>query len=477
MPVWRENFGSVCSVHSTHSAHSGVLAAGDPNRDVRSAWCRVSTMQRCRARAARAAWAKWHGTHGTCVRHSVAHSPYTVGPRLQFHQQVVDAFCGEASHPCPSGHRRVSQYRRSSVPAAGCQGQVFREVVAEQLQRRDALKTSPEDIIFFDDSTLATTCAIELLAGDGGAVLVPFPGFPSTYRASASAGKQPIPYFLDATASWDVTLETLEALGKMIQKQGAQGAHVIRVLALQNPGPAGQLLSAECLQRCLEFAAEQGLGVMVQEDDSLVHGRDFVYCRQVAQQLKSDVRIVTCVAMPDLSEQVGEQMGAFLQLQNVGHSPNLLSSRKAPTLRSQVWISSLLSGIPLDSSVYATARAHEDKIKKVLSLNAAKARSVFNDVSGMYCAETLAGAHVFPQITVKGFLMKKAISLGRPADDVYSSQLLERTGITTEPGCCFGERPGSFHFRLPMLQSSNSFEEMLEKIQKFHLEHPDGWFQ
>jgi aspartate/methionine/tyrosine aminotransferase len=63
---------------------------------------------------------------------------------------------------------------------AGCQGQVFREIVAELLQRRDALKTSPDDIIFFDDSTLATTCALELLGGDGGAVLVPFPGFPST---------------------------------------------------------------------------------------------------------------------------------------------------------------------------------------------------------------------------------------------------------------------------------------------------------
>jgi hypothetical protein len=28
-----------------------------------------------------------------------------------------------------------------------------------------------------------------------------------------------------------------------------------------------------------------------------------------------------------------------------------------------------------------------------------------------------------------------------------------------------------------MLQSSNSFEEDLERVQKFHVEHPDGWFQ
>ena len=213
-------------------------------------------MQRCQAARAAGAQVKWHGTHGICVRHSgqsvrhslptVSQNFYSLGPGLEFHQQVVDAFCAETPHPCPSGQRRVSQYRRT-VSVAGCQGQVFREIVAELLQRRDALKTSPDDIIFFDDSTLATTCALELLGGDGGAVLVPFPGFPSTYLASASAGKQPIPYFLDATLSWDVTLETLETLRKMIAKQGA---HVIRVLALQNPGPAGQLLSAECLQRC-----------------------------------------------------------------------------------------------------------------------------------------------------------------------------------------------------------------------------------
>lgn len=396
-----------------------------------------------------------------------------LGPGLQFHHQVVEGLCAETPHPCPSGQRRVSQYRSIS----GGQGQVFREIVAELLEERDALKTSPDDIIFFDDSTLATSCALEVLGGDGdgGAVLVPFPGFPSTYLASASAGKQPIPYFLDATLSWDVTIETLETLRKLIAKQGG---HAIQVLALQNPGPAGQLLSAKCLQRCLEFAAEQGLGVLIQEDDSLIHGRDFVHCRQVAQKMKSDVRIVTCVAMQEFSEQVGEEIGAFLQLQNVQLPPDLLSSRKAvPSLRSQAWISSLLSGIPVDSLVYTPAREHENHIRTALSVNAAKARSVFNDVSGMFCAETVAGAHVFPQITVKGFLMKKAISLGHPADAVYSSELLERTGITSEPGSCFGQRPGTFHFRLPVLQSSNSFEEILEKVQKFHVEHPDGWFQ
>ena len=291
-------------------------------------------------------------------------------------------------------------------------------------------------------------------------MLVPCPGFPSAILACHRAGKRAIPYFLDAAFSWTVA-PALDFVKQFMAKSSE-----VRVLLLQNPGPHGQLLSMDCLQRCLELAQEHGLAVVVQEDHTLVR-QNFVSCRQVALQHGFDVP-VTCVAIQDLAELNGQELGACL------HSPGLPQMVQASS-RAQAWISSLLSGIPQESPQYVAAREQELRVREELSLNARNAHLKLND-GGMTCVTPVAGAYVFPQVVVKGFVMKKAISLGRPADDVYCSEMLQRIGVHAQPGCSFGQRPGSFHFRLALGQST-AFRELLDEVRQFHDEHPRGWFR
>ena len=82
-----------------------------------------------------------------------------------------------------------------------------------------------------------------------------------------------------------------------------------------------------------------------------------------------------------------------------------------------------------------------------------------------------------PKVVIKGYIMKKAISLATPADVVYASELKARLpdlGRLVEPGSIFGQRPGSFHLRLPIQPHA---AEGWEDFWRFHAEHPQGWFR
>eukprot|EP00438_Fugacium_kawagutii_P016474 Skav211467 [mRNA] locus=scaffold379:320341:320934:- [translate_table: standard] len=194
-------------------------------------------------------------------------------------------------------------------------------------------------------------------------------------------------------------------------------------------------------------------------------------CRSLAERMQLEVPMLTCFAMQELAQQMAEPIGAALHL----HRIPMEMPKSMASLRAQAWIASLLSDIPSDSAAQPVARAQSAELREQLSRNAREAQKL-NHVSGMSCATAVAGAHIFPQLVVKGFVMKKAISLALPADEVYCSEMLARTGIATQAGSYFGQRPGTFHFRMSMMQSSASFSEALDKVQKFHEEHPRGWF-
>lgn len=434
------------------------------------------------------AWLKWQQRMvcGNIARHGVRKIESLVqfparfeeinllGPAGEYHRQVVTSLSGLSEHPCPSGQQRVLEYRSAQDGSMkSAQGHlVFREAVAESLRRRDALATDPDDIIFFDDFIQAATFGLSLWnEGDSSyAVMVPFPGFPLA-RACANANGRVIPYFLEKGFGYmgDITMATLQRTIEIIASTARP-----RVLILQNPGPTGQLLSLESLQRCLEFAAEHSLVIFAQEDDSILHDKTFVSCRHVAAAMDLDVPVMTCFAMEDL-DQIGA-CGSFIHLQRASSflPAELTSSLKTVGVDAQAWISSFLTGIPEDSLSHEVAKKHCQRVREVLSVNATMAESKLND-DGISCEKSNAGTHIFAQMVVKGFLMKKAISLSRPADDVYCSELLVRTGLSTTPGCSYGQRPGTFHFRMSMLHS-DSFELALDEVLQFHREHPHGWF-
>jgi len=100
-----------------------------------------------------------------------------------------------------------------------------------------------------------------------------------------------------------------------------------------------------------------------------------------------------------------------------------------------------------------------------------------NNIEGISCQPIEGAMYAFPRVTIEDYAMKKAISSATPADQIYCLEMLERTGIITVPGSGFGQRPGTFHFRMTILPEESALEKVLDSIECFHRDHSAGRFQ
>ena len=121
-----------------------------------------------------------------------------------------------------------------------------------------------------------------------------------------------------------------------------------------------------------------------------------------------------------------------------------------------------------DKETNAIAAAYKRRAQRVTER--------LNQMEGISCQPIEGAMYAFPNVTIKGHLMKKAISTATPADQVYCMEMVARTGIITVPGSGFLQKPGTFHFRMTILPDDDTLETVLDKIEKFHAEHAEGWF-
>lgn len=64
--------------------------------------------------------------------------------------------------------------------------------------------------------------------------------------------------------------------------------------------------------------------------------------------------------------------------------------------------------------------------------------------------------------------VEAADKLGKPADWLYCSELLEQTGIVVVPGSGFGQKAGTMHFRTTFLPPEEDIEGVVDKLGVFH---------
>lgn len=58
-------------------------------------------------------------------------------------------------------------------------------------------------------------------------------------------------------------------------------------------------------------------------------------------------------------------------------------------------------------------------------------------------------------------------------DMFYCMQLLEEMGICVVPGSGFGQREGTYHFRMTILPPLEKLKLLLQKVKEFHVRFLD----
>lgn len=107
----------------------------------------------------------------------------------------------------------------------------------------------------------------------------------------------------------------------------------------------------------------------------------------------------------------------------------------------------------------------------VLSALAEKAKlteQILNTVPGISCNPVQGAMYSFPRITLPERAISEAKAKGQAPDMFYCMKLLEETGICLVPGSGFGQREGTYHFRMTILPPTDKLKLMLNKLKDFH---------
>eukprot|EP00071_Canis_lupus_P048667 XP_022282224.1 alanine aminotransferase 1 [Canis lupus familiaris] len=107
----------------------------------------------------------------------------------------------------------------------------------------------------------------------------------------------------------------------------------------------------------------------------------------------------------------------------------------------------------------------------VLAELAAKAKlteQVFNESPGIRCNPVQGAMYSFPRVQLPPRAVQRAQELSLAPDMFFCMRLLEETGICVVPGSGFGQREGTYHFRMTILPPMEKLRPLLEKLSQFH---------
>jgi alanine transaminase len=75
----------------------------------------------------------------------------------------------------------------------------------------------------------------------------------------------------------------------------------------------------------------------------------------------------------------------------------------------------------------------------------------------------------FPQITFPPKAIEAAKAKNQTPDSFYCFSLLEETGLCVVPGSGFGQKDGTYHFRMTILPPLEQIRSALQTFKEFHV--------
>jgi len=420
-------------------------------------------------------------------------NPQAVGQDpLTFHRQVLamltDPSLARRADLYPDDAReRANRYLEGAKGKMGAYSHskghlVFREDIAKFLTERDGVETDPDDIFLTDGASVGCKLVLQMaVRGPKDGVLLPIPQYPLYSASMTLLGGQSVPYFLDEEAGWGIHLSELE---RSVAEFKASGG-TPRAIVVINPGnPTGQVLSRSSMEDVLRFAEREGLMVLADEvyqDNIHVDGKEWISMRKLGQELGTTVEIFSFHSTSKgVTGECGLR-GGLLHCQNVqpivkDQMYKLSSICLCSNVLGQAAMASVVNFPPPDGPSRKLFDSERAATHGALKRKAKMLTDGLNAIDGISCQPIEGAMYAFPKLTIKGYIMKKAISKATPADEIYCLEMVDRCGIITVPGSGFGQKPGTFHLRTTILPDEPTLKQCLEKMARFHAEHPNGWF-
>ncbi|XP_036400341.1 alanine aminotransferase 2 [Megalops cyprinoides] len=308
-------------------------------------------------------------------------------------------------------------------------------------------------------------------------VMIPIPQYPLYSAAIAELDAVQVNYYLDEDNCWALDVNELHRA-----LQEAKQYCNPRVLCIINPGnPTGQVQSRKCIEDVLHFAYEEKLFVLsdeVYQDNIYSPDCQFHSFKKVLYEMGPEhFNSVELASFHSTSKgYTGECgfRGGYMEVINLdpdvkAQLVKLLSVRLCPPVSGQAAMDIIVNPPSPGEPSFPQFLKEKTAVLGALAEKAKLTEQILNAVPGIKCNPVQGAMYAFPRIFIPPRAVEEAKVLGMSPDMLYCLRLLEETGICVVPGSGFGQKEGTYHFRMTILPSTEKLKLLLEKVQDFHV--------
>ncbi|XP_072855728.2 alanine aminotransferase 1 isoform X1 [Pogona vitticeps] len=368
--------------------------------------------------------------------------------------------------------------------------EIIRQDVAHFIERRDGgIPSNPENIFLSTGASDAIVTILKLLVSGEGCsrtgVLIPIPQYPLYSAALAELNAVQINYYLDEEKCWALDIGEL----RRALRQAREHCHP-RALCIINPGnPTGQVQSRQCIEDVIHFAWEEQLFLLADEvyqDNVYAEGSHFHSFKKVLFEMGPKYsESVELASFHSISKGfMGECgfRGGYMEVINMDphvlqQLTKLVSVRLCPPVTGQVLLGVVVNQPQPNEPSYPQFSREKEAVLSALAKKARMTEKVLNQAPGIRCNPVQGAMYAFPQIQLPPLAVQEAKAQGQAPDMFFCLKLLEETGICIVPGSGFGQKDGTFHFRMTILPPPEKLELMLQKLTHFYAKFTQQYAQ
>lgn len=164
--------------------------------------------------------------------------------------------------------------------------------------------------------------------------------------------------------------------------------------------------------------------------------------------------------------------GGYMELLNVQPEINdeiykLMSMTLCSNTLAQAMVASVMNPPIEGEPSYPVFQLEKKAILDGLKKKAKIVHEEINKTPGMNCMPIEGAMYAFPEVKLPKKFIEYARSLGKPPDTLYCIEILKKLGVIMVPGNGFGQREGTYHFRMTILPPEKDLQDMLVGLKKF----------
>lgn len=358
--------------------------------------------------------------------------------------------------------------------------EVIRRDIANYITLRDGgIPSDFQNIFMSTGASDAIKAIMKLMISFGNTkcgMMIPIPQYPLYTATTAEYGINPVPYYLDEGNNWGLDIAELQR-----SVDEARATCDPRAIVVINPGnPTGQVLTRKNIEDIIKFAKKESLFILADEvyqHNIYAKGSEFFSFKRVLNELGDDYKDMELASFMSTSKgYMGEcgYRGGFCEVINLdpyvkGMLLKSLSAKLCPSVSGQTAMEVVVNPPKAGEPSFDQFEKEKKHVLGDLALKAKMTTETLNSIEGVCCNEVMGAMYAFPRVALPQKAIDEAEKRGQKPDFFYCHTLLDETGICVVPGSGFGQKPGTYHFRMTILPTVDELQQLLARFKDFHV--------